>query len=476
MMRGIASVLTGNLAVLAFNAVLIFGLPLFLSPTEYGYWQLFQLYTLVLGYVTFGVTDGVQLRYAGRQYGELDHPLFRTEFWLYLGVVFVANLGIAAAFIALAPDHLRAQIMVYACVGAVLFVPRTLLTMTLQATFRMTAYATITAVERLIVVVLTFALVLGGVRDIIPLLQADIAGKATALVLAVIVARSSVWGRLASARRGWAELVGNGRAGTSVLIANLSAMLVPSIARWMIEAEWSVAVFGSVSLAFNTANIVLVAVTSVAVVVFPWLRLLDASRLRDVYVAARPIIMSTMLSLLLFCIPLMALASWALPDYRDGLRFLALMFPVFVYEAQLRLIGTNYLKAMRYEKALMAHNLIGVATVFVLAVVAAFAMRSLELVVISVFIVTLLRASLVEAKVRRVFGLRWSALSLAELGVVAVFMASAWWLEPLPALGCVALALCGYWTFAARPFAHGVRSVRQMMRASSARPVHGRAG
>lgn len=462
--RGVASVLTGNLAVLAFNAALIFGLPLFLSPTEYGYWQLFQLYILVLGYVTFGVTDGVQLRYAGGQYRDLDHPLFRTKFWLYLGLVFVSNLGIAAVLVALAPDRVRAQIMIYACLGAVLFIPRTLLTMILQVTFRTTAYATITAVERLVVVVLTFALVFGGVRDIVPLLQADIAGKAITLVLAVIVARSSVWGRLASARRGWVELVRNGRAGTSLLIANLSAMLVPSIARWMIEAEWSVAVFGSVSLAFNTANIVLVAVTSVAVVIFPWLRLLDVSRLREAYVAARAIIMPVMVSMLLVCVPLMALASSLLPDYREGLRFLALMFPVFVYEAQLRLIGTNYLKAMRHEKALMAHNLIAVATILVLASTAAFVMHSLELVVISVFVVTLLRAALVESKVRRIFGLGWSALSLAELSVVAVFMASAWWFNPLPALGCVALALCGYWIFAARPFIIGLRAIHRMIR------------
>ena len=53
--------------------------PKFISDINYGYWQLYILYTSYAGFMHFGLQDGIYLRLGGKNYAELNKGLLHGQ-------------------------------------------------------------------------------------------------------------------------------------------------------------------------------------------------------------------------------------------------------------------------------------------------------------------------------------------------------------------------------------------------------------
>jgi O-antigen/teichoic acid export membrane protein len=76
--KGIARVSFANLLSLAVSLITSFLLPYFISIEDYGYWQLFILFTGYVGFFAFGFNDGVHLNYATYSYNATTASKFST--------------------------------------------------------------------------------------------------------------------------------------------------------------------------------------------------------------------------------------------------------------------------------------------------------------------------------------------------------------------------------------------------------------
>jgi len=56
---------SGQILLLVFSLVQSLIIPKYLSTADYGYWQLFLLYTTYTGILHFGFIDGMLVRWAG---------------------------------------------------------------------------------------------------------------------------------------------------------------------------------------------------------------------------------------------------------------------------------------------------------------------------------------------------------------------------------------------------------------------------
>ncbi len=81
------SVVSNGLAFVI-SAAMVFLLPKFISPLEYGKWQLFLFYSTFLGFFHFGWEDGMYLRYAGQKYQELDTRKVAGQYWAVMVLQF----------------------------------------------------------------------------------------------------------------------------------------------------------------------------------------------------------------------------------------------------------------------------------------------------------------------------------------------------------------------------------------------------
>ena len=72
---------SANLVSLCISVFMVMFVPKFLSVDDYGLWQLFLFYFSYLGFLHFGWEDGIYLRYAGRNFEELDRKTFAGQFY-----------------------------------------------------------------------------------------------------------------------------------------------------------------------------------------------------------------------------------------------------------------------------------------------------------------------------------------------------------------------------------------------------------
>ena len=107
------------------SAVLVFFVPKRLGVEQYGYWQLYTLYTSYVGFFHLGWCDGVYLRYGGQDYHELEKPVFVTQFWMLTSFEFLITAGLGIYGFCIVPEAEKGFILAMMGVCALLLIPRT---------------------------------------------------------------------------------------------------------------------------------------------------------------------------------------------------------------------------------------------------------------------------------------------------------------------------------------------------------------
>lgn len=104
----------------------------------------------------------------------------------------------------------------------------------------------------------------------------------------------------------------------------------------------------------------MVFINSVGIVMFPILRRISTEKLELLYGSIRNVLMVPLLFLLIFYYPMKIILSW-LPQYAESLEYMALLFPMIIFESKTALLINTYLKTLRQEKKMLFINILTVA-------------------------------------------------------------------------------------------------------------------
>lgn len=437
-----------NFFAMLVMALVSFVLPKSLGPIRYAYWSLYVLYSQYIGYLTLGLSDGLHVRYSGRDYEEMPKALCRFQFFLLLGFHLAADLVFLFVYSLCAPAADFYCLAAAVCIGGLLFVPKAYLLMLLQASRRVRAYSTVTVIERLVLLCGMLVLTAAGVDTFLPYLAADLLGKLLSLFAATAYTRDLFFPRSAaeeqrqSVRERGRKSFAMGMVGMHIVLANFSTVLMNGIIRNFIQYRWGLKQFGYVSLAFTFSNIVMTLILSISVVFFPYLKNLPGEKLGALYTSLGRKLFTALL-LLMFCyFPLKWVLQFALPSYGLSIRYLSLLFPMSIFEAKYRLLINNYLKAMREERYLLLSNLFMIALTFVAAYMTTVLFRQMDAAVLLIVVLFALRALAGEAYLARKLTLGWKRDALVQVILSAGFIVLTWY-------GNGAISFLGYLLLAA---------------------------
>src|SRR5690606_2886030 len=119
----------------------------------------------------------------------------------------------------------------------------------------------------------------------------------------------------------------------------------------------SIVVFGKISLVLSISGFLMIFINAVGIVLFPFLRKVKEENLPRIYTITRNLL-TIILSIFLFLyFPLVVILNSWLPKYQDSLKYLAIVFPMCLYESKMSMLIGTYLKVMRQEKVLLIINL-----------------------------------------------------------------------------------------------------------------------
>ncbi len=398
-------------------------LPKFLSVESYGYWQLYGFYNSYLGYSSLGRSEGVLIKYAGERYEDLDGRTLSSQFWT---LAVQELLFIAAAVIlgnAWMKDPVKLFVLKLSLTYIFVQILKHLLLMILQATNRISEYAKCYTGERVLFFVLSLCCLFLGFRDFWVFACAEIVSVTAVLIWAAVLCREVTFRRPLPLRQSLPLTLELIRIGSKIMIAELAGVLVIGIVRLAIEEHWGIEVFGEISLSLSMAHMLITCISAVAVVLFPMLRRTNQKRLFELYLPARTCLTAAMYGLLLFYIPGKKILELWLPQYRDSLRYLAILFPLCIYETRTSTLAYTYLKTLRREKDILKANVICVGASLVMTFLTVRIFQNLDLAVFSILALYALKAMITEGYLSRQMSLRlgWAHLSEGLLAVLFIF-------------------------------------------------------
>ena len=415
-----------NVVSFCISALVTFIVPKKLGVESYGYFQLYLFYVSYVGFFHFGWADGVFLRYGGAYYDQLDRAKFSAQFWLYSAfeLTLGAVIGISAWFYA-RPEE-KALVLCLVGVAVFLLLPRTFLQYVLQCTNRMREYAFLTVIEKIVYFVLVLVFLLGETRQFAFLIAADLFGKSCALVYAAYQCRDIILTRMDPLEKALEEVKQNISVGSKLMISNIAGMLIIGIVRLSIEHQWDVATFGKISLTMSVSNMLMVVIRAVAMVTFPMLRRTDNEKLAPLYNTMRVCLMIPLLGMMVAYYPVKAILSVWLPQYAESLRYMAILFPMCIFESKMSMLIETYLKALRKERWLLLVNVVTVSVSLLVTISTVFLLQNLNLAILSIVMILAFRCVVAELLLSKVLDVTVIKDIVLELLLTTIFVAFNW--------------------------------------------------
>ena len=416
-----------NLSRIATTLCLTLLLPKLLSVEDYSYWQLYGFYGIYLSHSSIGWCEGTYLKYGGRDYKSLDGGVMAAQFWglaIYEALFMFAVYGMAALVIT---DEAKFEALLLSAVFTWFYILRYQIQIIFQASGRIREYAGLYTGERLLNFILVLLCLAGGWRSFRVICAMEIASNAAILFYGLWRCRDLLFCKFPSPADAFAEtreLIGSGY---KLTLAALASQLIIGIVRFAIEQCWGTVAFGKLSLSLSMANMVITCIAAVSIVLFPLLRKIGRETMEKAYDPIRDGMTAALFGCLVFYQPVRILLEWWLPQYTDSLRYLALIFPLFIYETRNTTIICTYLKTLRREGDIMRVNVIMVAVSTALTVLTVGILKNLALAAFSIVVLYAVRAIYTEALLLQRLqhaGVQWAHLKEGLLTVL--FIAFTW--------------------------------------------------
>ena len=421
--------ISANLLSLLVSIILVLILPNLLGETAYGYLQLYLFYTTYVGFFHLGWIDGIYLRIGGKEYGQLEGQLYATQFIVLMIFELIVGVMIVVFANVFVPDVNRLHVIVLTCICMVIYIAKNYTTYILQATNRIKPYAIVTLIEKIIFAVIIIAAWVFRLGNYELIAIGDILGKLISTMVSLKYCKEILFCRMGNWKRTFQEIWINLSVGCKLLLANVAALLVNGIVRFAIERFWSIEVFGKVSLSMSLSNMLMVFISAISVVVFPMLKRMDEDKLGETYELIRNFLMIILLAALVFYYPAKHILTLFLPTYAESLKYMALMFPVCIFDSKISLLVDTYLKALRKEKTILIINISVVIVSMISTYFTVYIMHSLEMAVVSIVILMALQCAIAELYLSKYLGIDVIVDMVMEWILVTIFILASWFID-----------------------------------------------
>lgn len=411
---------------LIISTLVVLVIPKLIGVEEYGYWQLYILYTSYVGFLHFGWNDGIYLRYGGKDYNELDKKLFFSQFYMLLIMQIVIAIIITLVTYFLISDGNRIFILRATSIDIVIVNTRYMLLFILQATNQIKKYAKVIILDRIIYVGLIVLFLLIGQRNYKLMIITDLISKGISFLYVMYLCRDIVFQKFSEFIITISETITNISVGIKLLFSNIASKFVIGCVKLGIERSWDISTFGKVSLTLSVSNFVMIFISAIGIIMYPILRRTNEEKLPSIYRTMRELLIFFILATLIIYYPLKVILSRWLPEYAESLNYMGILFPIVIFESKMSLLVNTYLKALRKEKHILIVNVITVFMSIVLTIIASVMLKNLNFAVSTIVILLAIKSIIAEIFLSKIININIYKDIVLEIIMIIVFIYSSW--------------------------------------------------
>lgn len=442
--RNLSYAIGCNIIGMLVSVSITFVIPKFLGVQEYSLFQLYMFYNSYAAFAYFGWADGILLRHGGSEYESLEFSMYKAQWLMYILLnIFVAIVVGIYAFLFLQGTN-KLSVMLFVCFNIIVDLPKTFLRYILQSTNRIKEYAKPLIFEKIANLVFAALAIACGAELFEYYAAGDILGKLISLSISVYYCKEIAFAKPGCFQYAFSESKENLRIGSKLLLANISSMLIVGTVRFFIENQWDLVTFGKISLMLSVSNFLMIFINSVGVVLFPMLKRTNSEKLPEIYKTMRACLMIPLLGMLTCYYPAKAILSVWLPQYKDSLVYMALLFPMCVFESKMSMLINTYLKSFRKEKWLLMVNVVTVFLSVTITLITTYWLHNLDLAVASIVFLLAFRCVFAESLLSTVLDVNVKTDIILELTLTVIFIVASWFIGGILGLAIYTVAYLIY--------------------------------
>lgn len=355
-------------ATLLSNVAVGFLLPRILGVTGYGYMRAFTLYFTYTSLLHFGFADGVLLRFAGKDYQQLDKKDFRTYtvFFALFQLIVAVVLCVSSLFI---KDKEYSYIVLM--IGADTFFNNmmTYYMFISQATQRFKEFSArsfiLAVVKLLLVAALYIADTWGVAVSYRVYLLALVIVDFLMLVWYVWTYRDITFGEKTPFRQLQKSVADLFKTGVILTIAYQVAHFVFVLDNQFVNVFYDTDTFGIYAFAYSIVTMISTLISSTAAVLLPMLKSIKGDSAMRYYDSALIGVTCVAGLSMLLIYPLDWFIKWFLPQYTESLAFLKIVMPSLMLSACISVVMFTFYKVLDKQKIYLYVGLGALAVGFV---------------------------------------------------------------------------------------------------------------
>jgi O-antigen/teichoic acid export membrane protein len=406
------------------NLILTLLVPKILGVEDYSYWQLFIFYSIYVGFFHFGLNDGVYLKYGGKDYDEVSRKLIGGQFGVLIATQIFLVIFLAIFINMHAPDEKRKFILYFTLFNMFATNLISFITCMFQATCRMAKFARIIIIEKLSLLVLLLVLLISRADNFYYYIYAYLISKTISLFYSLRMASEVIVFIPALREKEVLKAVRESYiSGSKLLFAILSSLLLIGVSRYIIDYRWGIIVFGKLSLALSMMNFVLLFISQVGIVLFPFLRNLSKPEVQKFYLLFNRLLNALLYFALCLYYPLYLFISAWLPQYQESLIYLAALLPICIFDGKVQMLFMPCLKSFRKESLLLGINVTSLLLNITLCLYAIH-INQLPLVLLALLLSVILKMFLLGLVTTRILNVNFLRGFLFDIVTIGVFIYS----------------------------------------------------
>lgn len=393
-------------------------LPRILPIDEYGYWQIYVLYSTYVGIFMLGFNDGVYLIYGKYQYKELPFKKLRAADKWYVGMLLMFSVTAGFACVIFTSSH-RLFSMLGVSVDIFLMGINGLLIYVLQITNQMKAYSLYTVLDKIVMLIL--CVVFLPKKDYKLIIISDMISKFVVSVGLIVKCKEMFIGESESAGAGFREFIGNIKVGINLMFAQLMGQFITGIGRFIIDFFGDIKDYAFYSFGITITNLVLVFITAISLVLYPTLKRLPQNEYKHYFKTLNnSVVLFGYIAIGLY-FPAVFFVKHFLQQYAPVLSYLHILFCVIILQAKIQLVLNTFYKVLREEKAMLIANVICIVTFIVFALILYIPTKNITSIAICTLIATAVRCFYSDIYIRKTIHMEMDSRIYFEVSFVALF-------------------------------------------------------
>ncbi len=363
-MKNFLRILSSSVISIICSLVIAILIPIKLGVTEFGYWQIFFLYSGFLGLFTFGFLDGIHLKYSGLNKNNTNKKLFRTYF-RFLNILLFSICFMFITIIYFLPINPQKEtILYYLSINLILFNLNGFFIHYYQVTSEFKMYSVSLTLDKIFFVFLIMPILfIQDFNNYKIVIFANVASRLILLIIQLNYSKEILFGERYRIFRIKKLILRNIKRGSLLTVSLLISILLFSYPRIIVERTFPIELFSIFSLSMSILSMVVQILSSSSAYVYSYLKKIDKSQINFVLKNISNIL-SLLTPLILFSYYIIyILISEFMPRYNGIFEYMFMVFPVIIFQLRNNILIINSYKIISLEKNLFYNNIFTFITI-----------------------------------------------------------------------------------------------------------------